>query len=32
VGLLMYGARAQRQAAQRPATLMAKFKSMFAGA
>jgi len=32
VGLLMYGARAHRQAAQRPATLMAKFKSMFAGA
>ncbi len=32
VGLLMYGARARRQAAQRPTTLIAKFKSMFAGA
>lgn len=32
VGLLMYGGRARCQAAQRPVTLMAKFKSMFAGA
>ena len=31
VGLLMYGARARRQAAQRPDTLVAKIKSMFAG-
>lgn len=31
VGLLMYGARAHRQAAQRPGTLAAKIKSMFAG-
>ncbi len=32
VGLLVYGARARRQAAQRPGTLVAKIKSMFAGA
>ena len=32
VGLLLYGARARRQAPQRPATLVAKLKSMFAGA
>ncbi|MCI0538324.1 MAG: cell division protein FtsA, partial [Verrucomicrobiales bacterium] len=32
VGLVMYGARARRQAAQRPGTLVAKLKSMFAGA
>ncbi len=31
VGLLMYGARARQQAAQRPDTLVAKIKSMFAG-
>ena len=31
VGLLIYGARARRQAAQRPDTLVAKIKSMFAG-
>ncbi len=31
VGLLMYGARARRQAAQRPGTLTAKIRSMFAG-
>jgi cell division protein FtsA len=31
VGLLVYGARARRQAAQRPGTLAAKIKSMFAG-
>jgi cell division protein FtsA len=31
VGLLMYGARARRQASQRPDTLVAKIKSMFAG-
>ncbi len=32
VGLLVYGARAHRQAAQRSGTLAAKIKSMFAGA
>ena len=32
VGLLLYGAHARRMAAQRPATLVAKLKSMFAGA
>jgi cell division protein FtsA len=32
VGLLLYGARARRQAPQRPATFVAKLKSMFAGA
>ena len=32
VGLLVYGARARHLAAQRPATLVAKIKSMFAGA
>jgi cell division protein FtsA len=31
VGLLLYGARARRMAAQRPDTLVAKLKSMFAG-
>ncbi|HJY87320.1 MAG TPA: cell division protein FtsA [Candidatus Acidoferrales bacterium] len=31
VGLVAYGARARRQAAQRPGTLAAKIKSMFAG-
>ena len=31
VGLLLYGAQARRTAAQRPATLVAKLKSMFAG-
>ena len=31
VGLLLYGARARRSAPQRPSTLVAKFKSMFAG-
>ncbi len=31
VGLLVYGARARRLAAQRPDTLAAKIKSMFAG-
>jgi cell division protein FtsA len=31
VGLLLYGAHARRMAAQRPATLVAKLKSMFAG-
>jgi cell division protein FtsA len=31
VGLLLYGAHARRAAAQRPATLVAKLKSMFAG-
>ena len=31
VGLLLYGAHARRVAAQRPATLVAKLKSMFAG-
>jgi len=31
VGLLMYGARARRHASQRPDTLVAKIKSMFAG-
>ena len=31
VGLLMYGGRARRQAAQRPGTLTARIKSMFAG-
>jgi cell division protein FtsA len=31
VGLLVYGARARRQAAQRSGTLAAKIKSMFAG-
>ncbi|MBZ5642076.1 MAG: cell division protein FtsA [Acidobacteriia bacterium] len=32
VGLLLYGARARRQAPQKPATFVAKIKSMFAGA
>jgi cell division protein FtsA len=32
VGLLLYGARARRQTPQRPATFVAKIKSMFAGA
>ena len=32
VGLLLYGARARRQAPQRPANFVAKIKSMFAGA
>jgi len=32
VGLVMYGARARRQAAQRPGTFVARLKSMFAGA
>jgi len=32
VGLLVYGARARRQAALRPGTFVAKLKSMFAGA
>ena len=31
VGLLLYGARARRQAPQKPATFVAKIKSMFAG-
>ena len=31
VGLLLYGAHARRTAAQRPVTLVAKLKSMFAG-
>jgi len=31
IGLLMYGARARRQATLRPGTLVAKIKSMFAG-
>jgi cell division protein FtsA len=31
VGLLLYGAHARRMAAQRPATLVARLKSMFAG-
>ena len=31
-GLLLYGARARRQAAERPSTLVAKIRSMFAGA
>ncbi len=31
IGLLVYGARARRTAAQRPATLGAKLKAMFAG-
>jgi cell division protein FtsA len=31
VGLALYGMKAQRQAAQRPGTWSAKFKSMFAG-
>jgi cell division protein FtsA len=31
VGLLLYGAHARRAAAQRPTTLVAKLKSMFAG-
>jgi hypothetical protein len=31
VGLLLYGAHARRMAAQRPGTLVAKLKSMFAG-
>jgi cell division protein FtsA len=31
VGLLLYGAHARRAAGQRPATLVAKLKSMFAG-
>ena len=30
VGLLLYGARARRQAAQRPTNFVAKIKSMFA--
>ena len=32
VGLLIYGARARRQAAQRPTNFVSKIKSMFAGA
>ncbi len=32
VGLLLYAARARRQATQRPPTFVAKIKSMFAGA
>ena len=32
VGLLLYGARARRQAPKRPATFVAKIKSMFVGA
>jgi len=32
VGLLLYGARARRQALQKPATFVAKIKSMFVGA
>jgi len=32
VGLLVYGARARRQAALRPGTFVARLKSMFAGA
>jgi len=32
MGLLLYGARAHHAAAQRPATLVAKLKSMIAGA
>ncbi len=32
VGLVMYGARARRQAALRPGTFVARLKSMFAGA
>ena len=32
VGLLLYGARARRQAPQKPATFVGKIKSMFAGA
>jgi cell division protein FtsA len=31
VGLLLYGAHARRTAAQRPVTLVAKLKGMFAG-
>ncbi len=31
VGLLIYGAKARRQAAQKPATFVARFKAMFAG-
>jgi cell division protein FtsA len=31
VGLLLYGAHARRNAVQRPVTLVAKLKSMFAG-
>jgi cell division protein FtsA len=32
VGLLLYGARARRQAPQKPATFVGRIKSMFAGA
>lgn len=32
VGLLLYGARARRQAPQRPTSIVGKIKSMFAGA
>src|SRR5258708_22464737 len=32
VGLLLYGARARRQAPEKPASLVGKIKSMFAGA
>ena len=32
VGLLLYGARARRQAPQKPASFVGKIKSMFAGA
>jgi cell division protein FtsA len=32
VGLLLYAARARRQAPQKPATFVSKIKSMFAGA
>jgi cell division protein FtsA len=31
VGLLLYAAKARRQAAQKPTTLVARFKAMFAG-
>jgi len=31
VGLLMYGAKMRRQAAQKPVGLVGKFKAMFAG-
>jgi hypothetical protein len=32
VGLLLYGARARRQAPLKPVTFVGKIKSMFAGA
>jgi cell division protein FtsA len=31
IGLLIYGAKARRQGAQKPSTLVARFKAMFAG-